>query len=68
MAIKITKVAHKLYTATLSVPDVPGVSAPWSTEQPLNAEELINELMKRGAHQTDVGDAFYAADPDWLAK
>ena len=31
----------------------------------IGKHELIDELTKRGAHQTDIGDALYAADPDW---
>jgi hypothetical protein len=30
--------------------------------------DLIRELQKLGWHQTDLGDAFYAADPDWLSR
>ena len=29
--------------------------------------ELIAALLQRGCHQTDIGDAFYAANPNWLA-
>jgi len=32
------------------------------------ARELIAALLERGCHQTDVGDALYAANPNWLAE
>jgi hypothetical protein len=28
--------------------------------------ELVAALLGLGCHQTDIGDAFYTADPDWL--
>ena len=65
MAIRITKVADDLYTAKLLRP---GGSEEWSTVQPASRDQLINELLERGAHQIDIGDAFFAADPDWLAR
>ena len=33
------------------------VSEAWSTEEPLTVDRLIAELLTRGAHQTDIGDA-----------
>ena len=66
VTIRIRKVGDRLYTADLTLPDMPAVREAWSTPQPLNRDELIEKLEERGAHQTDIGDAFYAADPDWL--
>jgi hypothetical protein len=34
----------------------------------MSAEELVGELRSRGCHQTDIGDAFYDADPQWLDR
>lgn len=68
MAIKVKKVGDALYSAELILPDMPSVSAGWSTPEPMNADRLVQELLKRGAHQTDIGDAFQEADPDWLRK
>jgi hypothetical protein len=34
----------------------------------LASEQLIEELGGRGCHQTDIGDAFYEADPEWLIR
>jgi hypothetical protein len=68
MSIKITRVAKGLYSAELTLPDMPAVKTEWSTPEPMGAHQLIEELLKRGAHQTDIGDAFYAANPDWLTK
>ena len=68
MAIRIKMVANALYTAELSVPDMPAVKEPWSTPEPMSVDQIISELPNRGAHQTDIGDAFYAADPDWMSK
>jgi hypothetical protein len=50
------------------MPDLGGRRTEWSTSEPMNTDKLIEELLKRGIHQIDIGDAFYAADPDWLTK
>jgi hypothetical protein len=68
VAIKIAKVGEGLYSAELTVPDMPSVTAKWSTPEPMGVDRLIKELTKRGAHQIDIGDAFYEADPNWLSK
>lgn len=39
----------------------------WQSSQPMFVRELVAALIARGCHQTDVGDAFYAANPKWLA-
>jgi hypothetical protein len=44
----------------------PHVKTEWRSTKPLLAKALIAVLVERGAHQTDIGDALYAADPDWL--
>jgi hypothetical protein len=46
----------------------PHVKAEWRSERPMAAKDLIVELLGRGAHQTDIGDAFYSADPNWLVS
>jgi hypothetical protein len=68
MTIRIKKVAEKLYSAKLKLPDMPAVTAEWSTPFPMRVDQLIEELVKRGAHQIDIGDAFYAADPHWRSN
>jgi hypothetical protein len=67
MSIKIIKVGDFRYLARL-LPDVPAITSEWSTPGPMGRDELIEELLKRGEHQTDIGDAFYQADPNWLTK
>ena len=44
----------------------PHVAAEWQTARPMEASVIIAELRARGAHQSDIGDAFNAADPSWL--
>jgi hypothetical protein len=44
----------------------PHVQSDWRTPKACSRDELIAALTKRGAHTTDIGDAFYAADQDWL--
>jgi len=68
MTIRIKKASSMLYTAELTLPDMPGVAASWATPEPMSVDQIVDELQKRGAHQTDIGDAFYAADPDWLSR
>jgi hypothetical protein len=68
MTIRIKGAGDSLYSAELTLPDMPAVKAAWSTPAPMSADPLIEELLNRGAHQTDIGDAFYQADPGWLGK
>jgi hypothetical protein len=37
----------------------------WSTSYPMTADELVEALIQRGCHQTDIADALDAADPEW---
>lgn len=66
MAIDIKKVSQGLYTAKLTLPDVPTVTEEWTSPFPMKVDPLIRELLDRGAHQTDIGDAFKAANPNWM--
>jgi hypothetical protein len=68
MTIRIKKAGDALYSAALTLPDMPAVKAGWSTPAPMGADQLVEELLTRGAHQTDIGDAFCQADPDWLGN
>ena len=54
------------YMASVTPPHVQGGA--WSNPQPLSRSELVQELLHLGCHQTDIGDAFYAADPQWLER
>lgn len=39
----------------------------WASPQPMSAEQSDRVLHDLGCHPTDVGDAFYEADPScWL--
>lgn len=38
----------------------------WKTEAPMAAKKLVRKLLDIGCHQTDIGDAFKSANPDWL--
>lgn len=65
MAIKIER-ANGRYSAVVTPPHGGGI--PWATPESLAVEELICALVHRGCHQTDVGDALYEADPEWLLR
>jgi len=65
MAIVIKKVKEG-YLAKVTPPH--GKGSDWENADPLNCDELIDELFKLGCHQTDIGDAFYEADPEWLKQ
>ena len=64
MPIAITKDGNS-YSAEVTPPHGGGIA--WSTSAPLPRDELISVLRARGCSQTDIGDAFYAADPNWLS-
>ncbi len=46
----------------------PHVREEWVTPDPIDRRAVIGELISRGAHQTDVGDALYEAHPNWLSS
>ena len=62
--IEITKVSGG-YLAHATPPNIKGE---WQTDGPMPAKDIIAMLLGRGAHQTDIGDALYAADPNWLGN
>lgn len=65
MSIKITRAGLR-YSAHVTPPHGGGVE--WVTPEPLDAESLISDLRGRGCHQTDIADALYDADPEWLMR
>jgi hypothetical protein len=65
MAIVI-KQSGSDYEAVLTPPHI--ADQAWQSLKPMPARELIAALVARGCHQTDVGDAFYAANPNWLSE
>ncbi len=65
MAIAIRRIGN-LYEAEVSPPH--SRSGSWATPRPMTVDALVRELERRGCHQTDIGDAFYAADPNWLSN
>jgi hypothetical protein len=70
LKIVIRKESGGLYSAALFnlPPNLPWVKPEWATPAPMNADQLYRELLARGFHQIDIGDAFYEADPGWLTK
>lgn len=64
MPVKIIRVGQS-YRAEVTPPH--GGGDLWSSPA-LSADELIKELLARGCHETDIGDAFYEADPGWLER
>jgi hypothetical protein len=62
MSIEIRRVGDR-YEASVRPPHGGGRS--WDTPRPLVLDELIDRLLARGCHQTDIGDALFVADPEW---
>jgi hypothetical protein len=65
MPITVTKAATK-YMAEVTPRHGTGTS--WTSPEPMQRDDLIAALRELGCHQTDIGDAFYEADPNWLAE
>lgn len=63
--IKISKTASGEYIAYVTPYDQP--AEPWRAG-PLSADALIDTLRDKGCHTTDITDALYEADPDWLTR
>jgi hypothetical protein len=38
----------------------------WESGAPTTGRELVDALLNLGCHQTDIADAFYEIDPDWI--
>jgi len=64
MAISIQK-AEGGYTAQVTPPHG---DRPWATERPMSVKELVAALRALSCHTTDIGDAFYEANPNWLEE
>ncbi len=65
MAIRIAR-KGKLHTAEVTPPH--GGGTHWTSPEPLTVDALIDALHRRGCHQTDIGDAFNEADPEWQLR
>jgi hypothetical protein len=65
MGLRIERLPSGLYRASV---DPPHVKEAWATPEPLSARDLVKELLARGCHQQDIGDAMYEQDPDWVAN
>jgi hypothetical protein len=65
MSIRIEKVEGR-YLARVTPPH--GGGRAWASEHPQSKAELIAELQAMGCHQTDIGDAFFQAGPNWLSE
>jgi hypothetical protein len=65
MPIVINKLGDH-YEAEVTPPH--GRGRVWQSSHPENVDVLIAKLLNIGCHQTDIGDAFYAADPEWLSR
>ena len=63
MAISIKKIGDA-YLARVTPPH--GGGRDWEIATPTAREQLIRQLLELGCHQTDIGDAFFEADPEWL--
>ena len=57
-SVKVIKVADDLYSVCATPPDV---LEEWSPPEPIRGRRLTRELIDRGAHQTDAGDAMNEA-------
>lgn len=57
--IKVSKFGFT-YRVKATPPEVP---KPWSSLMPLSAREVVEELIRHGAHLHDAYDAMFEADP-----
>ena len=68
MGIRVQKISDDLYIAKVTLPDMPAVTNEWSTTEPLTGNQLCDALLELGCHQTDIGDALYEQDQNWVEK
>jgi hypothetical protein len=65
MSIVVTKISEALYVAKATPPHV---LEELSTHEPMRMHKMLEELIARGAHPTDAGDALNLAEREWLNK
>ncbi len=65
MTIRIAKASEGGFDAEISPPEA---RVQWKTPAPMPLRVLIDELKRRGCHQTDVTDVLYEMDPEWVSK
>lgn len=65
MSIKVQRVGE-LYEAEATPPHVR--LDRWQTPSPMTASALIDTLRELGCHTTDITDALYEADPEWVDR
>jgi hypothetical protein len=64
MAIEISMIEGK-YHAQVTPPHC---EVEWTSDEPMTVDELDARLRQLGCHPTDIGDAFYAADHEWVTR
>ncbi len=64
MPIKIRRAGDR-YEATVTPPHG---NVEWATTEPMTVDEFDRKLFELGCHPTDIGDAFYEADPNWIER
>lgn len=65
MPVVVVKIGD-LYEAEVTPPH--GRGRAWHSPGPQTLVALIASLEDLGCHETDIGDALYLADPDWLSQ
>lgn len=63
MAINVSKVSEGYYTVSVTPPHA---DEPWTSAEPMRMNRVCEELIARGVHQVDVGDAVNEADREWF--
>jgi hypothetical protein len=66
MAIEINRVGGDLYNATLTPPHISRRQR--TVTQPMTRDLLMRALRDLGCRPTEISEAFYEADPDWLIR
>ena len=64
MPITVEMIEEGLYAARVTPPH--GRNSSWTSPRPMRAGKLVAEWLELGCHQSDIGDAFVEANPDWL--
>jgi hypothetical protein len=62
--IIIRRAAESAYVAEVTPPH--GEGEQWSSPHPMSRDDVVAAPRQIGCQQTDIGDAFFEADPGWL--
>jgi len=67
VTISVKKVSDNLYHVSATEPQYLGRET-WQPSEPMDGQNLVEELKRRGWHIQDICDAMSEVDTEWVKK